>query len=100
MNAPAQQHLSIIDTYAASRHMERAALEAVLFRSIMPDRSTKEDLIGFLQIAHRYDLDPWSKEVFCIISKGKITPYISIDGYAKIVNRQPEYDGCSFEYSQ
>lgn len=95
-----QTNLSIIDHYARSRQMERKALEATLFKTIMPDGATMEDLVGFLQIASRFDLDPWAKEIYCIKSRGKVSTYVGIDGYAKIVNRQPEYDGVAFTYDQ
>lgn len=94
------QQLSIIATYAASRHMEKEALISTLMKTIAPDGASMEDIVGFLQIAHRFDLDPWAKEIFMIRSRGKVSTYVGIDGYSKIVNRQPEYDGCSFEYSQ
>src|SRR3954471_6182375 len=99
MNAPSQQ-LSIFSTFAAQRHMEKEALISTLMRTIAPPDASMEDLVGFLQIAHRFDLDPWAKEIFLIKGKGKISTYISLDGYARIVNRQPEYDGCSFSYDQ
>ena len=99
MNAPTQQ-LSIISTYAASRHMEKEALISTLMKTIAPEGSSMEDIVGFLQIAHKFDLDPWAKEIFMIRSRGKVTTYVGIDGYSKIVNRQPEYDGCEFTYDQ
>jgi hypothetical protein len=45
-------------------------------------------------------LDPWAKEIFMIRSRGKVTTYVGIDGYSKIVNREPMYDGCEFTYDQ
>lgn len=98
--------LSIIDLYASERHLTRDDLVVTMMRTIMPhdkngnDLATKADLIAFLQIARNYDLDPWAREIYCIVSRGKVLPYISIDGYAKIVNRQPQYDGCEFDYEQ
>jgi len=98
--------LSIIDLYAEQRHLTRDDLVVTMMKTIMPkdksgnDLATKADLIAFLQIAHNYDLDPWAREIYCIVSRGKVLPYISIDGYAKIVNRQPQYDGCEFDYEQ
>jgi phage recombination protein Bet len=100
VNAPQSQQLSIIATYAASRHMEKEALVATLLKTIAPDGASMEDIVGFLQIAHRFDLDPWAKEIFMIKSRGKVSTYVGIDGYSKIVNRQPEYDGCEFTYDQ
>jgi phage recombination protein Bet len=90
--------LSIFQTYAVGRHMEKEALISTL-RAMYPEASM-EDLVGFVQVAHRYGLDPWTKEVFLIKSKGKLSSYISVDGYATIVNREPQYDGCEFQFDQ
>jgi hypothetical protein len=98
--------LSIIDIYAEQKHLTRDDLVVTMMKTIMPrdkngnDLASKADLIAFLQIAHTYDLDPWAREIYCIVSRGKVLPYISVDGYAKIVNRQPAYDGCEFDYEQ
>jgi len=100
MNAPQGQALSIVDEYATSRHMERRALEAVLFKTIMPADASMEDLVAFIQLAHRFDLDPFAREIYCIKSKGRIYPYISVDGYARVINRQEQYDGVEFAYDQ
>jgi phage recombination protein Bet len=99
MNTQNQQ-LSIFQTFAASRQMEKEALIQTLFKTIAPADATMEDLVGFLQIAHRFQLDPWAKEIFLIKSKGRVSTYISVDGYATIVNREREYDGCEFTYDQ
>lgn len=105
MNAPTKA-LSILDVYATQRSMEKQALVATMMNSVMPrDKAgnplaSMEDLVGFIQLAHRFDLDPWAKEIYCIMAKGKVQPYVSIDGYAKIVNRQDAYDGVEFAYEQ
>lgn len=95
-----QTSLSIIDLYATNRHMQRDDLVVALTKTIMPKEAGKADMIAFLQIAHRFDLDPWAREIFCIMSKGRVQPYISVDGYAKIANREASYDGCEFDYEQ
>ena len=75
-----------VDVYATERSMEKSALVAVLMNTIMPrdkagnPMASMEDLVGFVQIAHRFDLDPWAKEIYCIVSRGKVQPYVSIDG--------------------
>jgi hypothetical protein len=67
---------------------------------IAPPEASMEDLTAFIALAHRFDLDPFAKEIFMIKSRGRVTTYVGIDGYSKIVNRQPEYDGCEFAYDQ
>jgi hypothetical protein len=98
--------LSIIDIYAEEKHLTRDDLVVTLMKTVMPkdkngnDLATKADMIGFLQIARRLQLDPWAKEIYCIVSRGRVQPYISIDGYATLVIRQEAYDGCEFDYEQ
>jgi phage recombination protein Bet len=100
------QPLSILTAYAKEKGMERDDLVTVLMQTVMPrDRNgkpmgTKADLIGFLQICRRFDLDPWAREIFMIVAKGQLRPYISVDGYSKIANRHPDYDGCEFAYER
>src|SRR5262245_1164288 len=95
-----QQHTSIVSAFAARHMVKPETLQAVLLRTIAPEGATDEDIIAFLQIAYRFDLDPWAREIYLIKSKGKIYPYISVDGYARIVNREPQYDNCEFSYEQ
>jgi hypothetical protein len=100
------QSLSIIETYASSRLMHKDALVATLMRTIAPhDKSgnpmaSMEDIVVFLQIAHRFDLDPFAREIYMIVNRGQVKPYISVDGYAKIVNRQADFDGVEFSFEQ
>lgn len=94
------QQLSIFQVYAAERSMEKEALISTLFKTIAPPEASMEDLVAFVQIARRFDLDPWAGEVFMIKSKGKVKTIIGVDGYTRIVNREPTYDGAEFDYQQ
>lgn len=96
--------MSIIDLYAAERNVARDDLVSIVMNHIMPkDRGglpigTKADMIAFLQIARRFDLDPWAGEIFLIPSKRGVKTYVSVDGYAKIATRNPDYDGADFDF--
>jgi len=99
VNAPTQS-LSIFETFATERHMQKDALISTLMKVIAPPDTSMEELAAFLQLAHKFDLDPFAKEIFLIKSRGKISTYISIDGYSRLANRDPNYDGAEFTYSQ
>lgn len=99
MNAPTQS-LSIFETFATERHMQKDALISTLMKVIAPPDTSMEELAAFLQLAHKFDLDPFAKEIFLIKARGKISTYVSVDGYSRIVNRDPNYDGCEFSYDQ
>jgi len=59
---------------------------------------TDAQLMMFLQVAHEYQLNPFTKEIYAFPSKGGgIVPMVPIDGWAKIINRHPMMDGLEFE---
>lgn len=55
--------------------------------------ASNEELDMFLSIAGTYDLNPFLKEIWCIKMGGKAIITTSRDGYLKIANRNPSYDG-------
>ena len=55
--------------------------------------ATNEELGMFLSLCSNYDLDPFAKEIWCIKMGGKTIITTSRDGYLKIANRNPAYDG-------
>ena len=57
--------------------------------------ASNEELNMFLNIATKYDLDPFLKEVWCIKMKGRAVITTSRDGYLKIANRNPHYKGMT-----
>ena len=59
--------------------------------------ATNEEVQAFLIVANRYDLNPLTREIFAFESNGSIIPIVSIDGWATLVNRNENFDGCDFE---
>ena len=47
----------------------------------------------FLSLAKKYDLDPFAKEIWCVKMGGKMTVIAARDGYLKIANCHPKFDG-------
>ena len=48
-------------------------------------------------VCSKYGLNPLVKECAAFISGGKLSVVVMIDGWYKIVNRQPSFDGVEFE---
>ena len=61
-------------------------------RTVASEANTDE-LKMFLHVAKSYGLDPFNKEIFFWKVKGKPTIMTSRDGYLKIADRHPQYDG-------
>jgi len=48
-------------------------------------------------VCAKYDLNPMVKECAAFISGGKLQVVLMVDGWYRIVNRQPTFDGVEFE---
>jgi len=60
--------------------------------------ASDSELLALVVISNEYGLNPLLKEIYAFPAKGGgIQPVISIDGWIKITNRQPQLDGMEFE---
>ena len=55
--------------------------------------------IQLLRLASKYQLDPLSDEVSLLETKEGYLPFITIDGWAKLINQHPQYAGMSLRDS-
>lgn len=73
-------------------------LKATCFKTKEP--ATNEQMMALLVVADQYKLNPFTKEIFAFEDKYKgIVPVVSVDGWARIINEHPAYDGIEFSYS-
>jgi phage recombination protein Bet len=55
-------------------------------------------MTALLIIANQYSLNPWTKEVYAFPDKNNgIIPVVGVDGWSRIINSHPEFDGMKFE---
>ena len=60
--------------------------------------ATNEQMVALLVVANEYNLNPFTKEIYAFPSKsGGIVPVVGIDGWLRIVNDHPQFDGIEFE---
>jgi len=67
-------------------------LDIALIQSLVPE-ATEIDLKHFMYLCKEYDLDPLKKEIYFIRCGGKHVAITSRDGYLKIANLNPCFDG-------
>lgn len=54
-------------------------------------------LTALLVIANEYGLNPWTKEIYAYPDQHKgIVPVVGVDGWIRIVNEHPQFDGMEF----
>lgn len=62
--------------------------------------ASDEEMLALVVVANEYGLNPLLKELYAFPNKGGgIVPMVPIDGWTKIVNRQPDFDGMEFEFA-
>ena len=69
-------------------------LKATAFRGQVSDAQ----MTALLVVANQYGLNPWTKEVYAFPDKNNgIVPVVGVDGWTRILNGNPEFDGMEFE---
>ncbi|AJA07415.1 hypothetical protein SKP52_02400 [Sphingopyxis fribergensis] len=56
------------------------------------------EFVALVIVANEYKLNPLTKEIYAFAAKGGgIVPLVSIDGWVRIMNEHPKFDGIEFE---
>lgn len=69
-------------------------LKATAFKGQVSDAQ----MAALLIVASQYRLNPWTKEVYAFPDKNNgIVPVVGVDGWSRIINSHPQFDGMDFE---
>lgn len=76
-------------------------LLATAFRQRDGQQPTLEQLVALLVVADQYNLNPFTKEIYAYPDKQNgIIPVVSVDGWTRIANEHPQFDGADFRFSE
>ena len=69
-------------------------LKATAFKGQVSD----EQMMALLIVANQYALNPWTKEIYAFPDRNNgIVPVVGVDGWSRIINSHPQFDGMDFE---
>ena len=69
-------------------------LKATAFKGQVSDAQ----MTALLVVANQYGLNPWTREVYAFPDKNNgIVPVVGVDGWSRIINSHPQFDGMEFE---
>lgn len=54
-------------------------------------------MTALLVVAQQYGLNPFTKEIYAFPDKGGTVPIVGVDGWARIINSHPQFDGMDFD---
>lgn len=71
-----------------------------LKRTAFKAQVNDDQMYALMVIAKQYGLNPWTKEIYAFPDKGGIVPIVGVDGWMRIINSHPQFDGMEFEQDE
>lgn len=69
-------------------------LKATAFKGPVSDAQ----MTALMVVANQYGLNPWTREIYAFPDKNNgIVPVVGVDGWSRIINEQPQFDGMEFQ---
>lgn len=76
-------------------------LVGVLKATAFKGPASEAQLTALMIVAKQYGLNPWTKEIYAFPDKNNgIVPVVGVDGWSRIINENPQFDGMDFTLSQ
>ncbi|MGB0662816.1 MAG: RecT family recombinase [Pontibacterium sp.] len=102
MGQLSQPNASPIEVMASRLSVKQEEMQSIVMNTLMKakpggQQPSHEEFVTFLVIANEYGLNPLSKEIYAFANRGAIQPIVSIDGWLRIINQHPQFDGMEFE---
>lgn len=74
-------------------------LVAVLKATAFKGPATDAQMTALMIVANQHGLNPWTKEIYAFPDKNNgIVPVVGVDGWSRIINEHPQFDGMEFEF--
>ena len=70
-------------------------LTATAFRG---QKVSPEQMTALLVVANQHGLNPWTNEIYAFSNNGGIVPIVGVDGWSRIMNEHPQFDGIEFDF--
>lgn len=77
---------------------ESGELVTVLKATAFKGQVSDAQMSALLIVATQYGLNPWTKEIYAFPDKNNgIVPVVGVDGWSRIINTHPQFDGMDFQ---
>ena len=94
----APQSPSILAKMAQRFSVEPSKMLGTLKATAFKGDVSNEQMMALLIVADQYGLNPWTKEIYAFPDRQNgIIPVVGVDGWARIINQHPQFDGMDFE---
>lgn len=89
---------SIMATMAAKFNVPESEMLSTLKATAFKGQVSDAQMTALLIVANQYGLNPWTKEIYAFPDKNSgIVPVVGVDGWSRIINEHPQFDGLEFQ---
>jgi len=86
-----------LDMMASRLNVSAGGLKNTLLNTVFA-KASDDEFAALIMVANAYGLNPLTKEIYAFPANGGgIVPVVSIDGWLRIMNEHPQFDGIEFE---
>jgi phage recombination protein Bet len=100
MNAVAEfkEHKSLVVRMANRFGVDADKMLTTLKATAFKGDVSNEQMMALLVVAEQHGLNPWTKEIYAFPDRNHgIVPVVGVDGWSRIINTHPNFDGMDFE---
>lgn len=87
---------NVLVTMADAYGLAPEDFKRTIMATVMPGNVRDEHFMAFLMVANEYNLNPLTREIYAFPSKGGVQAIVSVDGWCKLMNSHPQFDGLEF----
>lgn len=89
-----------LEAMAAKLEISPGNLKKTLLSTVFAECKNEEQFMALIVVSNAYGLNPLTKEIYAFPSKGGgIVPMVSVDGWIRLMNEHPAFDGIEFDYT-
>jgi len=91
---------TLLAKFGAKYYVDQSKVYETLCKTAFKDATSVEQVVALLVVADQYGLNPFTKEIYAFPDKdGGVVPVVGVDGWNKIAQQHPQFDGIEFNYS-
>jgi len=91
---------SLLAKFGDKYSMDPKVFLETVQKTVFKDAKNMEQVITLLMVADQYGLSPVTKEIYAFPDKGGgVIPVVGVDGWNRIAQQHPQFDGVEFRYS-
>jgi phage recombination protein Bet len=98
-----RQPQTLVERFAGRYHVDPSKLLVTLKHTAFKQRDgevSNEQMMALLVVADQYKLNPFTKEIFAFPDRSGIVPVVGVDGWSRIINEHPQFDGMDIVVSE